>query len=66
MYRIIITTDEYHQAQRVSSGSLAWHIDYSTHADAADAAARLACEFSIPDSATRYTTTTRIIEVNHA
>lgn len=67
MFRIIvITTDEYHEAQLVSSAFLVWHIEYSTHADAADAAARLSSEFSIPGSPTRYTTTTRIIEVNHA
>lgn len=66
MFRIIITTDEYHQAQHVSSGSLAWCFDYSTHAEAAEVAARLASAFSIPDSKTSYITTTRIIEVNHA
>lgn len=66
MFRIVITTDEYHEAQRVSSAFLVWHIEYSTHADAANAAAKLSSEFSIPGSPTRYTTTTRIIEVNHA
>ena len=66
MFRIIITTDEYHEAQRVSSAFLVWHIEYRTRADAASAAARLSSEFSIPDSPTRYITTTRIIEVDHA
>ncbi|EEH4703260.1 hypothetical protein GZC45_002296 [Salmonella enterica] len=66
MFRIIITTDEYHEAQRVSSAFLVWHIEYRTRADAANAAARLSSEFSIPDSPTRYITTTRIIEVDHA
>lgn len=66
MFRIIITTDEYHEAQRVSSAFLVWHIEYRTRADATNAAARLSSEFSIPDSPTRYITTTRIFEVDHA
>lgn len=66
MFRIIITTDEYHETQRVSSAFLVWHIEYSTQADAANAAARLSSEFSIPDSPTRYITTARIFEVGHA
>lgn len=66
MFRIIVTTDKYHHDQHVSAASLVWHIDYGTHAGAVDAAARLACGFSIPDSPTRYATTTKIIEVSHA
>lgn len=66
MFRIVITTDEYHEAQLVSSAFLVWHIEYNTHTDAVDAAEKLECGFSIPDSPTRYITTTRIIEVNHA
>lgn len=66
MFKIIITTDEYMNGQRISTDSAPYYRSYKTRKAAEKNAARMGEIIQVPGSPLKYVTVAEVVEVRHA